>query len=272
MTKPMNFAFDERVQEKYNHQRQHPTEVARRIGEQIAQQLPDALPVLEIGVGTGRIAWQVANTGRDVVGFDLSPHMLAEIEATRPTENSDTGALLLSRADMHHIPYADNSFGTVMVTHVLHLATDWQQVLRETARVLTSDGVLIQGSDWVDPNSVFGALRNEVRMEAVRQNPNMMPPSAGISKDDYLAKLGGTDMTEIIAAEWETTLSVNERLSQYKQRLDNESWIFSEEMFAKIYAHLETFAGEKWADHDAPLPLKRRFMLKLTRGNWSDSA
>lgn len=39
--------------------------------------------VLEGACGTGRVAWQLAEAGIEVVGFDLSPHMLARAEAKR---------------------------------------------------------------------------------------------------------------------------------------------------------------------------------------------
>lgn len=40
-------------------------------------------PVLEGACGTGRVAWEIAKSGVDVVGFDLSPHMLRAAEAKR---------------------------------------------------------------------------------------------------------------------------------------------------------------------------------------------
>ena len=39
--------------------------------------------VLEGACGTGRVAWTLAEAGVEVVGFDLSPHMLARAEAKR---------------------------------------------------------------------------------------------------------------------------------------------------------------------------------------------
>ena len=40
-------------------------------------------PVLELGCGTGRVSWPVAEAGLDVVGLDLSPAMLRRAEAKR---------------------------------------------------------------------------------------------------------------------------------------------------------------------------------------------
>jgi ubiquinone/menaquinone biosynthesis C-methylase UbiE len=40
-------------------------------------------PVLEGAVGTGRVAWEIARAGIEVVGFDASPAMLGRAEAKR---------------------------------------------------------------------------------------------------------------------------------------------------------------------------------------------
>lgn len=261
-----DFSFDERVIKRYNEARAHPPDVSQKVGEAIAALVAPDAPLLEIGVGTGRIGWPVAAQGRQVIGFDLSPHMLGEVERTRP--ESLSGALRLTRADMHHMPFASNRFGGVLAVHVLHLAKDWQQVLREASRVLRAGGAIIQGDDWIDPTSVIGIMRHELRMHAVRLDPSLMPPAALASKQDYMLELGGTTHEEIIAAEWEIMMSPAERLDIIEQKVDAESWIFSDEMFAKMLAHLRQFAAQKWPDLEAQQVVKRRFVLKVTRGDW----
>jgi len=258
------FAFDNRVAARYNQQRRHPVEVAQQVGEAIAAQAGDGATVLEIGVGTGRIAWPVVDAGCRVVGFDLSPNMLHEIYS----ERVDPAGLAVLQADMHHLPFPDNHFDAVMAVHVLHLADDWQQVLREVARVLRPGGAFIQGDDWMDPNSVIGALRDELRAHIMRIAPQMRPPAAGISKADFLATLGGTDVTETVAAEWTGQMSPNERLADYENRIDAESWILPPFLFDPSLAHLRKFALETWGDLDVKQPITRRFLLKVTRGDW----
>ncbi|NJL57342.1 class I SAM-dependent methyltransferase, partial [bacterium] len=59
-----------------------PLEVSQAIGEKLVSEAGGAAArVLEIGVGTGRIAWPVAAAGGYVVGFDISPNMLDEVAA-----------------------------------------------------------------------------------------------------------------------------------------------------------------------------------------------
>jgi SAM-dependent methyltransferase len=48
-------------------------------------------PVLELGCGTGRVAWALAEAGREVVGLDRSTVMLAQAEGKRPHYAPDVG-------------------------------------------------------------------------------------------------------------------------------------------------------------------------------------
>ena len=260
----VDFSFDERVVALYNKARAHPPDVSKEIGQAITKEVHNNKRVLEIGVGTGRIALPVAQAGCDVIGFDLSPHMLGEFLSP----DSNSGSLSVLQSDMHTMPFESKSFDAVLAVHVLHLAKDWQQVIREAARVLKSGGAFIQGDDWIDPHSVVGRLRDELRMHAVRLNPNLMPPAAGISKADFMATLGGTEVTEYIAAEWTTYMSPNDRIAVVEQRIDAESWILTDDEFEKMLIHLREFAANIWDDLDEKQPVTRRFKLKITRGDW----
>ncbi len=272
MTDHTDFSFDERVVELYNRQRAHPPDVAQQIGKTIAAQVPAGSRLLEIGVGTGRIAWPVAVQNVDVIGFDLSPHMLQKVHADPPqitgTDENTRYNVQVAQANMHAMPYATNSMGAALAVHVLHLADDWQQVLSEMARVLQPGGAFIQGDDWIDPQSVVGMLRNELRMHAVRLDPSLMPPAAGISKADYLKSLGGRTVEKVVAAEWTQHISPADRLRIVEQRIDSESWILTDDLFEKVVAHLYDFAADHWDDLETPQPVRRQFVLTVTRGEW----
>lgn len=259
----VDFSFDQRVVALYNKARAHPPEVSQQIGQAIASHITGGKHVLEIGIGTGRIAKPVAEAGCDVIGFDLSPHMLSEMLPT-----SGTGSVNIVQSDMHKMPFYNDSFDAVMAVHVLHLARDWQQVMREATRVLRKGGTFIQGDDWIDPHSVVGRLRDELRRHAVRLNPKLMPPAAGISKETVLQDLGGTTFEKVIAAEWTTLMSPNDRIAVVEQRIDAESWILTDTEFESTVNHLKEFAANIWDNLDEKQVVTRRFKLKITRGDW----
>lgn len=262
-----DFSFDERVAEIYNQQRAHPQDVSQKIGQSVVSTVGQDAHILEIGIGTGRIALPVVDAGGTVTGIDLAPDM---IEQVFNQKQHGTNNLYLSRADMHTLPFRANTFDAVVVVHVLHLANDWQQVLNEIARVLKPEGLFIQGDDWMDPESVIGFLRNTLRRLAVKHNPSLMPPAAGISKETYLSQLGCMSTIEQTVAEWTFKMSPEDRLKQVEQRLDAESWILPDDLFDTIYNELREHAAKRWTDLNAPQTVTRRFNLRMMRGNWQN--
>jgi SAM-dependent methyltransferase len=256
------FAFDDRVAERYNAQRAHPPEVSRQVGAALtAIAGPDA-PALEIGVGTGRIAFPLSAAGTRVFGIDVSMEML------RNVSEKAYRRLYVLQGDMHHLSFPTNAFGTVLAVHVLHLARDWRMVMEEISRVLQPGGAFVQGDDWMDPRSVIGLLRDELRRLAIEHSPDLMPPSAGIDKMELLRELGGGELEERVVAEWTFSMSPAERLRMYERRMDAESWFLPEPLFNKLYAGLREFAARQWDDLDEPQPVTRRFTLKVMRGDW----
>ena len=60
-------------------------------------------PVLELGCGTGRVVWPLAQAGLDVVGLDLNEPMLRRAEAKRAGHAEEVAARVrFSRGDMTH--------------------------------------------------------------------------------------------------------------------------------------------------------------------------
>jgi SAM-dependent methyltransferase len=94
-------------------------------------------PVLDVGIGTGRIALPLAAAGVQMIGIDLSSAMLARLRA------KGGASIPLARADATRLPFADRSIGAALVAHVFHLVADWRAVLAEIERVVRPGGVLL---------------------------------------------------------------------------------------------------------------------------------
>src|SRR5690348_357274 len=97
-------------------------------------------PVLELGVGTGRIAVPIAAAGVEVVGVDLSEGML---EVARERAALAGVTLDLRRGDMREPP-VDGAFPLVAIPFrsLLHMETDADRraVLRAVTRLLDPGG------------------------------------------------------------------------------------------------------------------------------------
>lgn len=99
-------------------------------------------PVLEIGVGSGRVAVPTALAGIDVVGVDNAPGMLAMAAAKAEALGV---AIELRRADMRDLPdLGTYPLVTVPFRAFLHLSTDGERhaVLRSLRGALAPGGTL----------------------------------------------------------------------------------------------------------------------------------
>ena len=127
-------SFD-RAAAYYDATRSLPLDVAQEQTALLRSELDAGRPVLEIGVGTGRISAPLADRHR-VVGIDLSREMLRVLAAkqsgVRPVE-----------ADAVRLPFGSATFGTVIACHVLHLVREWRRAVDEVSRVLAPGGVLL---------------------------------------------------------------------------------------------------------------------------------
>jgi len=83
--------------------------------------------LLEVGVGTGRVARPLVDLGVKVVGVDASRGMLGRAVAK--------GLPYLVRGNAYRLPFPDRSFDATLFVHVLHLLDRPDDGLREAARV-----------------------------------------------------------------------------------------------------------------------------------------
>ncbi|MDH6244018.1 class I SAM-dependent methyltransferase [Mycobacterium sp. OTB74] len=94
---------------------------------------------LEVAVGTG-LNLDAYPDDVTLTGIDWSEAML-DIARGRAAELNR--AATLQQADAHHLPFADDSFDTVVCTFGLCAIPDHKQALREMTRVLRPGGRLI---------------------------------------------------------------------------------------------------------------------------------
>jgi ubiquinone/menaquinone biosynthesis C-methylase UbiE len=97
--------------------------------------LRDRDRILAAGTGTGVGASAAMTSGREVVGVDAAPGMLAIARREVP------GARFVE-ADFAQLPFPAGSFDVVISVHALHFAADPVATLREWRRVTTGGGRL----------------------------------------------------------------------------------------------------------------------------------
>jgi SAM-dependent methyltransferase len=143
-------------------------------------------PVLELGAGTGRVSWALAEAGRAIVGLDLSEPMLRLAEAKRTTVSpSARGRARFVRGDMADFELG-GTFSLVIIPYrgfqVLVSPEDQERSLRCIHHHLQEGGRLIidlfdPRLDWCTPEpsipSDLTTLRhpvsgNTVKVEKIR--------------------------------------------------------------------------------------------------------
>lgn len=266
----LDFSFDDRVARHYDALRGHPPNVANAIGTALVGNWSkqgasgSSLRLLELGVGTGRIALPVAGAGAEVIGIDLSAEMLGTLAAQLESEPANVH---LVRGDITALPFAANTFDGAMVTHVLHLVSDWPAVLQRLAEVVKPGGLLLLGRDWVDPASMAGQIRNAFRQAVMQQGFKTAAPAGGPALHQALLTVGAQPVRvgpeELVAAQWQADISPAQVLDGIRSRDDAESWVLPDEILEPVCQKLEAMVTNNWPDTKTPQEILRRFVVSV---------
>jgi len=197
-----------------------------------------AKEVLEVGVGTGRIAAPIRRRAVSLVGIDLSRRMLERAKAK--------GLDNLALADANQLPFKDAAFDAVLIAHVLHLFESPAETLGRLSRVARKE-ILVIFRRRDEGNPVLGPARQELWQrfrEAAEELSCELPPPSG----DYLAgfKRESAFLAEFPPDEVEVvqdvllTTTLGERLSVFEKRAYGFPVQVSDEAFQRIVAKVRS--------------------------------
>lgn len=156
--------FDEDAARTLERVYRTPDVVAQRVRVLEALALRPGERVLDVGVGPGLLAEDMAHSvgehGR-VAGVDLSEAML-EMTRRRCAELAWTD---FRAADATKLPFADDSFDALVSTQVYEYVSDMAGALAEAHRVLRRGGrIVVLDTDW---DSVVWNTRDRARMRRI---------------------------------------------------------------------------------------------------------
>ena len=106
----------------------------------LVSDVADAARVLDVGTGTGRFALALAREGREVLGVDPSPGMIAAAKAKAAA--GGLAGVRFEVRDAYALGEPDASFDAVVLANVLHVLEEPQRALSEARRVLRPGGRL----------------------------------------------------------------------------------------------------------------------------------
>jgi ubiquinone/menaquinone biosynthesis C-methylase UbiE len=179
---------------------------------------------LDAGVGTGRFAKPLQDSGFEVVGIDIAKKMIS-----KAVERGVSGLLL---SDVCFLPFKDNSFDATVCIHVLHLISEWKTALKEICRVTRS--VMV---------SMFYVHENPVREAYNRLLERYGYKTRRPGKGEWELKNLVTPSRSVFVASYDR--GVDERLEYLRQRVYSNQWSIPEDVNEKIVDELKTrFSGK----------------------------
>ena len=204
-----------------------PPEVMKSLLNAMKELFAGCRTILDVGVGTGRFAEYLNDSGFDVAGIDVSLSMMAKAR--------EKGVRNLVQADAHYLPFRDRVFDGGIMVRVLHLARDWVQVVREAGRVTGKIVVAeVEGGEGFSPRSRYLELRKAMGYPLDRFNDGeaglrrVVPPAT--------VKLVGDNWIDI---------DVHEEIDFFDKRKSSVSWDVPAEINDKIIQRLHSENPEK---------------------------
>jgi SAM-dependent methyltransferase len=241
----------------YDATRGFPAGVAKRVAELFAHvgSLGPRSRVLEVGIGTGRIALPLAARVGRYTGADLSGPMLRRLLEKRGALPVD-----LVRADATRLPFADGSFDAAIGVHVFHLIPGWRDVLVELARVLRPDGLLLHGGE--DHAQAPAWLRWRSRVDSQRGETNVGVPRARI---EGFPEDRGWRPTGVERITFTRRLRPRVLVEQVEGRSWSTTWRLDDAQLAEAAAALRADLTDALGDLDREVEVETGFWVRAYR-------
>ena len=262
MTGPLSF---DRVAEIYDATRALPPWVTGEVSSLLAAEVAAVsnARLLELGVGTGRMAVPLLQRGVSLVGVDISPAMLAKLREKLPVASTSgeagppaAGECALVLGDAEDLPFHDAAFDFVLAVHVFHLLPDLGRALDEVRRVLTPRGALLLAGDLGASMSVASRVRR--RWYELLRDANL-PVTPWPAVEESLLRHGAV-FEELGVVRSETELPVAETLRRIEERQFSETWTIPEEIHLRTVSQLREWA-QKEMGADAVETVPREFRI-----------
>jgi ubiquinone/menaquinone biosynthesis C-methylase UbiE len=240
-------AFD-RAADYYDQTRGYPPGEERAVASIIAQagSFNKSSRILEIGVGTGRIALPVSAYTGAYYGIDISRPMMARLKAKQNGE-----AVYITEADATQLPFGDDSFDGAVAVHVFHLIPGWQKALAELKRVLRPGAMLVhcwsKDDDdqfkplWEAWNTALGEKANATYGVPWRTQPN------------YLEDEGWIPVRKAVTHTYTIETSVHKFLEQIRGRMWSACWRYTDEEVDNGLSAIEAVLPTTFPDAHQPI-------------------
>ena len=212
--------------------------------------------VLEIGVGTGRIALPLAQHVGGYFGIDLSAGMLSKLHSKRAAE-----PIYVTQGDATRLPFADHTFDAAVAVHIFHLIPFWRESLKELARVLKPGGLLLHGSG----QRVTESRLDEVWREGSgREKDRPVQVPAGETRQ-FLENVGWQPVRGEFVHRYTAQKSPQQYLDNIRDRIWSHCWSMTDDQIGAGYQALQAYISEHYPDPTVPVMVEQLFRVRVYR-------
>jgi SAM-dependent methyltransferase len=218
---------------------------------------------LEMGTGTGRLAFPFASVGYQVTGVDRSRAMLDRLRAR--TVRHAGARVRPVRADLRSLPFRSGSFDLAYAVHVFHLVPRWRRAIDETLRVVRPRGLVALGR--TEGGAVLPGL-TERDLRVVRRL-GFPRPRLGARRTEtvlrYLAQRGCRVRPARRIWKWSAVATRGASMDYLERRAFTIMRYVPPSVHARALRRVEAWARDRWPDADAPVRFEGSIRFALAR-------
>lgn len=181
--------------------------VSRRIAKAISHMnIGETDQVLDLGIGTGQSLNYYPTYGR-IVGIDLSGGMLRQCR--RKIQDRGLSHATVMQADAMNLPFAENSFDHVFISHVISVVSDPIKLVIEAQRVAKPGARIVLLNHFQSTNRFVAMLEKWLCPICTKLGWRSDLPLQDLIREtgleiDYRYKLEAIDL-------WETVVVTNNK-------------------------------------------------------------
>lgn len=263
MTRGAYRSFD-RVADVYDETRGLPADVERAIAGGIARLVFSASQrprLLEVGIGTGRMAAPLAAEGVSVAGIDISAKMLARLLSKR----RDIDVIL---AEASRPPLRPASFDALLYVHILHLVPDAGVALDATLPLARPGGLVLYGGD-------DGQVGRRAQAEAIIRRAARDIAGVALREWEVRDRVGElvrrrleercTDVRDVTLARWKRRGTGRGMLDRLRRQDYSSSWKIPAETLPAVIARVTPELDALYGGLDREHEFERSFTLTVGR-------
>lgn len=237
------------------------TAVAGGLAEIVTGACGSGARLLEVGVGTGRVAAPLAARGVRVCGIDIAPRMLAALCRKR----TPVDAVL---AEATRLPFPPSVFDGALFVHILHLVPDLTRTIDAAIEVVRPGGLMLFCYTEDDPTVEARAMAHVRELAATTCGVALrgrLRSQRATTRAVHQVVAAGATITEHVLAHWQVTMTARQFLSELAAQTRSATWAIPLECLPGLVERATPEVTRLFGGLDTPVQTEARFSVTVAR-------